>query len=282
MNLSAGKIFILKIKLLFNILIYCFLGTSCNVNGPIFRLGQQTSQDTELWSFGDRDFPSDEESLPVGPRAMQVTETIKEAAVHNHHLDSFVDEEQMTDDTPDNQLALLQTLPSYGRNRDPVSEVFQQQHNLPETLDKFHLLQESRENDDHLNGHSKQLPVPSAMHVPRQPSIQNVDLRREALQQLIGSPGLQSPHRQSIPSDGLEVELFHQQHILNGTSGANFRHQRNQENCYRSESFQQHNIRSGPSSVENSRQQSSINSDLGRQDFNRHLGISGLIDSRQQ
>ena len=70
-------------------MINCFLGTSCNVNGPIFRQGQQTSQDTELWSFSDRIFPSHEESLPGGPRAMEFTEE----AIHSHHLDSFVDEE---------------------------------------------------------------------------------------------------------------------------------------------------------------------------------------------
>ncbi len=240
-------------------MINCFLGTSSNVNGPIFRQGQQTSQDTELWSFGDRDFPSDEESLPVGPRAIQVTGTITESAIHNHHLDSSEDEEQMTDDTPDNQLYLLQTFPSYGENSDTISEVFQQQQTLPGTSNSFNALQESRENHDHVNGHSQQLPVPSAVNVPCQQSIQNVDSRREALQQRIGSSG------------------------SNGTfSGANFRHQRNQENCYTSESVQQHHIRSGPSSLENSRQQSNINSDLRRQDFNRHFGNSGSIESRQQ
>jgi hypothetical protein len=119
-------------------MINCFLGTGSNFNGPIFRQGQQTSQDTELRSFGDRHFPSDEETLPVGPRAIQVTGTITEAAIHNHHLDSSEDEEQMTDDTPDNQLDLLQTLPSYGENSDTyISEVFQQQQNLPGTSDSF-------------------------------------------------------------------------------------------------------------------------------------------------
>ena len=81
-------------------MINCFLGTRCNFSGPIFCKGQQTSQDTELWSFGDR-FPSDEESLPVSSWTIQVTGTIKEAAIHNHHLDSFVDEEQITDNRPD-------------------------------------------------------------------------------------------------------------------------------------------------------------------------------------
>jgi hypothetical protein len=84
------------------------------------------------------------------------------------------------------------------------------------------MLQKSRENHDHLNGHSQQFPTIS----------QNIDLRRKALQQRIGSSGFQSPHRQSIPSYVLEVERFYQQHILNGkSSAANFRHQRNQENC---------------------------------------------------
>ncbi|EFX79223.1 hypothetical protein DAPPUDRAFT_104636 [Daphnia pulex] len=165
----------------------------------------------------------------------------------------------MTDDTPDNQLYLIQTCPSYGENSDTIGEVFQQQQNFPGTSDNFHALQESRENRDRVNGHSQQWPVPSAVNVPRQQSIQNVDSRREALQQRIGSSG------------------------SNGTSsGANFRHQRNQENCYTSEYVQQHHIRSGPSSLENSRQQSSINSDLRRQDFNRHFGNSGSTDFRQQ
>jgi hypothetical protein len=94
---------------------------------------------------------------------------------------------------------------------------------------------------------------------------------------------LQIPLRPSIPSDGLENELFNQQHILNGKSSwANIRQQRNQENCYTSESVQQHQIWSGPSSLGNSRQQSNINSDLRRQDFNRHLGNPGSIDSRKQ
>ena len=168
-------------------------------------------------------FPSDEELLPVGPRSIQVTATIKEASIHNHHLDTFVDEEQMSDDTPDNQSDLLQTLPFYGGNSDPISEVFQQQQKLPGTTDSFHMLQESRENHDHLNDHSQQFPAIS----------QNIDLRRKALQQRIGSPGFQSPHRQSIPSYVLEVERFYQQHILNGkSSAANFRPQGNQENCF--------------------------------------------------
>jgi hypothetical protein len=198
--------------------------------------------------------------LPVGPWAIQVTGTITEAAIYNHHLDSSEDEEQMTDDTPDNQLDLLQTLPSYGEKSDTyISEVFQQQQNLPGTSDSFHRLKESRENHDHLNGNSQQLPVLSVVNVPRQQSIQNVDSRREALQQQIGSSG------------------------SNGTSsGANFRHQRNQENCYTRESVEQHHIQSGPSSLENSRQQSNIKSDLRRQDFIRHLCNSGSIDSRKQ
>jgi hypothetical protein len=55
MHLSAGKIFILLKKLLFfHVMINCFLSTSCNVSGPIFHKGQQTSQDTELWLFVDR------------------------------------------------------------------------------------------------------------------------------------------------------------------------------------------------------------------------------------
>ena len=94
---------------------------------------------------------------------------------------------------------------------------------------------------------------------------------------------MQSPLRPSIPSDGLENELFNQQHILNGKSSwANIRQQRNQENCYTSEYDQQHQIWSGPSSFGNSRQQSNINSDLRRQDFIRNLSNPGSIDSRKQ
>jgi hypothetical protein len=191
---------------------------------------------------------------------MQVTGTTSESAIHHdHHLDSSEDEEEMTGDTPDNQLYLLQTLPSYGENSDTISDVFQQQQTLPGTSDSFHALQESRENHDHVNVHSQQLPVPSAVNVSRQQSIQNVDSRRENVQQRIGSSG------------------------SNGTSsGANFRHQRNQENCYTSEFVQQHHNRSGPLSLENFRQQSNINNDLRRPDFNRHFGNSGSIDSRQQ
>jgi hypothetical protein len=77
------------------------------------------------------------------------------------------------------------------------------------------------------NGHSQQFSVPSALNVPRQKLIQNVVFSREALQQRIGS-------------SGLEFELFYQQPMLNGKySAANFRHQRIQENCYKSESVQQ-------------------------------------------
>ena len=114
-------------------------------------------------------FPSDEELLPVGPRSIQVTATIKEASIHNHHLDTFVDEEQMSGDTPDNQLDLLQTLRSYGGNSDPISEVFQQQQKLPGTTDSFHMLQESRENHDHLNGDSQQFPTKNQTQSPPGP-----------------------------------------------------------------------------------------------------------------
>lgn len=53
----------------------------------------------------------------------------------------------MRTETPDNQLAILHSLPVYSTNGNDRREPFQQQHNLPGPSDRLRSIQKSKEDD---------------------------------------------------------------------------------------------------------------------------------------
>lgn len=228
-----------------------------NNDVPIFRQTQQTSQDTEQWSFRDHGTLSDEESLPLRPVEILDSEASNEDTARDSNFEPETELKYTASQSPNNQSGFIYLHPLQIENGDYESEP-QQQGIPPGTSRKVNTRPQLNKNDGHENEPQQQhvnKPGPSRNENSHPQQNQNDGHGCESQQpQIIPPAKSRKVNSRPQPNENNGRYCEPQQHdILPGPSqNENYRPQLNQNDGRICEPQQQQVIRPGPSRNENS------------------------------